>query len=470
MIAGIERALPRRLAFSIWVATLPLFAIAAIYIVGGEIREGAPNPVVVLGTYSVVQIGTSILVTSIIIRRELRAATRWLAEDRPSTDAERLALARFPFRHAMAIAPWWLPSVGLGFLMNMVIVEWPGTMLVVGASVSVLLAGAVCSGLVALLTEDVLRPVYARAFADGVPPGGQRVRTRLYTFWVAGSASYLVGVLAIIVLMPDDVVRWAVVSACGIGFVVGFAMANLATRSFTDPLAEVAEGLRRLEAGDLDARVDVDDGGEVGRLQTGFNRMAAGLAERERVRGLFGHRVGGEVAKWAAQHDGQLGPTVRTASVIYVDVIGSTTLAAERHPTAVVAMLNAMFEAVVRHVRAEGGFVNQFQGDGALCLFGVPNDLPDHAERARRAAEALCIELRTLGETYPGFAAAIGVATGSVVAGDIGTPDRHEFTVIGDAVNEAVRACIRAKSSEGRIEVARSASRDRPSTAPGAPV
>jgi adenylate cyclase len=141
------------------------------------------------------------------------------------------------------------------------------------------------------------------------------------------------------------------------------------------------------------------------------------------------------------------------ASVMFVDVIGSTTLAAERPPESVVAMLNALFGAVVRCVTAEGGLVNQFQGDGALCVFGAPIELPDHAARALRAASALRSEIATFGDDYPGFDAAIGVSSGRVVGGDVGTEDRYEYTVIGDAVNEASRLTDEAKQRAGRILV-----------------
>jgi adenylate cyclase len=210
--------------------------------------------------------------------------------------------------------------------------------------------------------------------------------------------------------------------------------------------------LEHVEKGDLESSVDVDDAGEVGRLQAGFNRMVSGLRERDRLQQLFSRHVGDEVAQRAVAA-ATFGGTQLDVSVMFVDVIGSTTLAAERPPEAVVSMLNGLFAAVVLVVGKHGGLVNQFQGDGALCVFGAPVEMVDHAQRALRAASDLREEIAGLANTYPGFDAAIGVSSGRVVAGDVGTEDRSEYTVIGDAANEASRLVDEAKSREGRVLV-----------------
>ena len=102
-------------------------------------------------------------------------------------------------------------------------------------------------------------------------------------------------------------------------------------------------------------------------------------------------------------------------------------------------------------VAAEGGLVNKFEGDGALCVFGVPVPQPDHAERALRAARVLRRELLALAAARPGLDAAIGVSSGTVVAGNVGAEERFEYTVIGDPVNEAARLTEEAKHQLGRV-------------------
>ena len=137
------------------------------------------------------------------------------------------------------------------------------------------------------------------------------------------------------------------------------------------------------------SRVAVSDGSEVGLLQAGFNRMVAGLEERERLRDLFGRQVGEDVARRALERGVELGGEERDVAVLFVDLVGSTQLAAERPPAEVVALLNAFFGAVVAVVGAHGGAVNKFEGDAALCVFGAPLARDDaRRRRARRRAGA----------------------------------------------------------------------------------
>jgi adenylate cyclase len=144
----------------------------------------------------------------------------------------------------------------------------------------------------------------------------------------------------------------------------------------------------------------------------------------------------------------ELGGEVREVAVLFVDVIGSTTLAATRPPTEVVDLLNRFFGVVVAEVTEHGGLVNKFEGDAALAVFGAPTELPDAAGRALAAARAMGRRLR---EEVPECQAGIGVSAGPAVAGNVGAESRFEYTVIGDPVNEAARLTELAKSVPGRI-------------------
>ena len=114
-------------------------------------------------------------------------------------------------------------------------------------------------------------------------------------------------------------------------------------------------------------------------------------------------------------------------------------------------MLNQFFATIVQAVAAEGGWVNKFEGGGALCVFGAPVSLDDHALRALRAARTIRRELLALAAVQPGLDAAIGVSAGTVVAGNVGAEQRYEYTVIGDPVNEAARLTDEAKRRLGRV-------------------
>jgi adenylate cyclase len=192
----------------------------------------------------------------------------------------------------------------------------------------------------------------------------------------------------------------------------------------------------------------VDDGSEVGLLQSGFNRMAEGLAERERLRDLFGRHVGQDVARAALRDGTRLGGEEREIGALFIDIVGSTSMALAMPPAEVVRLLNSFFRVVVDVVEARGGLVNKFEGDAALCVFGAPVDLADPAGEALEAARAL---VTRVARDVPGVDFGIGVSAGQAVAGNVGAEHRLEYTVIGDPVNEAARLAELAKQRPGRV-------------------
>jgi adenylate cyclase len=214
------------------------------------------------------------------------------------------------------------------------------------------------------------------------------------------------------------------------------------------PVRVVRAALKRVGDGDLDTNVVVFDGTELGELQRGFNTMVEGLRERERVRDLFGRHVGRDVAAAAEQQQVQLGGAECHVAVLFVDVIGSTKLAASMPPTEVVELLNRFFAVIVDEVNNHRGLLNKFEGDGALAVFGAPVPLDCPEDEALAAARAISRRLR---DEVPECPAGIGVAAGQAVAGNIGAYERFEYTVIGDPVNEAARLCERAKSTPGHL-------------------
>jgi adenylate cyclase len=154
------------------------------------------------------------------------------------------------------------------------------------------------------------------------------------------------------------------------------------------------------------------------------------------------------VARLALERGITRGGEARHVAVLFVDLVGSTELASRRPPTEVVDLLNDFFRVVVDVVGEEGGAVNKFEGDAALCVFGAPLDHGDAAGAALRAARTL---RRRLAEEVAQADVGIGVSAGTAVAGNIGAAERFEYTVIGDPVNEASRLTELAKQRAGRI-------------------
>src|SRR5581483_9899916 len=276
---------------------------------------------------------------------------------------------------------------------------------------SILLGGLATSALVYLLVERTFRPLFALALAGDVPEhsGALSVRSRLMLSWALGADLFLV-MIGLTYLgrsasnPPSSAAIWFLVDS---GLVAGAIVLYVAARSVADPLRELRQAVGRVRQGDLDVEVAVDDGAEVGLLQAGFNKMVADLRERRQLQDLFGRYVGEDVARQALETGVSLGGERREVSALFVDLIGSTTLAQTRSPDDVVELLNRFFDIVVRTVAAEGGWVNKFEGDGALCVFGAPMAQDDHATRALRAARTIRREILALTVTQAGVDAAI---------------------------------------------------------------
>jgi class 3 adenylate cyclase len=205
--------------------------------------------------------------------------------------------------------------------------------------------------------------------------------------------------------------------------------------------------MAQVEAGSIDTVVGVYEKSEIGRLQSGFNRMVTGIAERDRLRDLFGRHVGADVARRAIEEGTSLSGDVRDAAILFIDLVGSTTLAASRPPQEVARVLNDFFRIVVSAVDDHRGLINKFQGDAALAIFGAPLASDDAASDALATARTLRDQLRRL----PMVDFGIGVSAGRVFAGNIGAENRYEYTVVGDAVNEAARLADFAKTVDQRI-------------------
>ena len=359
-----------------------------------------------------------------------------------------------PWRHAVVSFGLWMGAALVFGPLNLAFD--PSGYQSVRVSVGIMLAGLTTSAVSLLLCERAMRPVFALALAGGRPPRARRLRLgpKLVLTWALGSGVPLLAIaLSPVGLGPRGRAELIapVVGLAVLGVAIGFVMSVVAARMLADPLERLRRAVASVENEDLDVEVLVDDAGTLGYLQMGFNRMVAGLRDRRRLEDLFGRHVGVDVARRALDGGVHLEGERREVSAMFVDLVGSTRLAQAQGAEVVVRTLNAFFEVVVDVVTAEGGWVNKFEGDGALCIFGAPADQPDHAARALRAAHTLRRELLALAGTNAEVDAAIGVSSGMAVAGNVGTARRYEYTVIGDPVNEASRLTEQAKSRLGRV-------------------
>ncbi|BBY79869.1 HAMP domain-containing protein [Mycolicibacterium pulveris] len=204
------------------------------------------------------------------------------------------------------------------------------------------------------------------------------------------------------------------------------------------PIRDLTEGTERVAAGDYSQRLPVVHDDDLGTLTASFNRMQAGLVERQRLQVAFGTYVDPALAaRLLEQGDDVFTGERREVTVMFIDVRDFTPYAEANTAEDTVTRLNTLFEIVVPVVVEAGGHINKFLGDGALAVFGAPNDLTGHADAALNAA--VFIQQR-VAERFAGeLRIGIGINTGPVIAGTIGAAGKLEFTLIGDTVNVAAR-------------------------------
>lgn len=383
----------------------------------------------------------------------LTSALSWYRRGADPTLQQQTTVALLPYKHARLHGAVWL-AIGVGV---MAVHHDDGLQVLSLIAIAIAIV-VMASGLMGfLLLQRLLRPVYAIALADYalLLRRRNRVGVRLLVTWGVFSAIPLMAIAAIVVgvhfrfLSPTTAgVSAPVLILSGVGIAGGLRGMTLAARSVADPLRDVTERMGHVGAGQYEIRTPVYDGSEIGVLQVGFNEMVSGLAEREHLRDLFGRHVGRDVAQHALQQGQDFAGRVCEAGVVFIDLTGSTALAATSSPDHVAAVLNAFFRIVVGIIDQYGGYINKFEGDAALAIFGAPLSIGNPCGQALSAARSLR-EALTADSEMPDFG--IGVTYGRVFAGNIGAEDRYEYTVIGDPVNEAARLSDLAKSKAGRL-------------------
>jgi len=386
------------------------------------------------------------LVVVLLGSRRLRLAQAWAA----GREVDRAAALQdtYTWTRAAGIRTTGLRSVGIAVLLMIVglIAGASGTRLVeYGILGAVFGAGAALFGMHSFL-DPALRPARV-ALAGGTEIGDLLPRSRpTFAAWAnlsvlaAAFAFALTGAMLAGVFdrVRDVPVLCAVFASAqtlfyAVPFTVGMGFA-----SSLRPIRDLAEGTERVAAGDYGQRLPVVQDDDLGALAASFNRMQAGLAERQRLQGAFGTYVDPALAaRLLQQGDDVFSGERRQVTVMFVDIRDFTPFAEANTAEDTVSRLNALFEIVVPAVVAAGGHVNKFLGDGALAVFGAPNDLADHADAAVNAA--LLIH-RQVAERFGGeLRIGIGINSGVVIAGTIGAGGKLEFTLIGDAVNVAAR-------------------------------
>ncbi|MET4427985.1 adenylate cyclase [Mycolicibacterium sp. 624] len=471
------RPIGRIIAFVRWVARTPwpVFTLGMLQadIIGallvlGFLRFGLPPedrvqlqdlPVFNLAVF-LIYLFVSFGVGAYLTLRMLLPVIRWqrndtlLSSSDPAiTELARARALKMPYyRSLINVTNWLLGSIVF------IVASWPVASKSAPVVAVATALGATATAIIGYLqSERVLRPVAVAALRGGVPANFRApgvIQRQVLTWVLSTGVPILAIVLAVvaskfeILTAPADRLTTPILLLAIAGLVIGLSGTVLVAMSIADPLRQLRWALGEVQRGNYNAHMQIYDASELGLLQAGFNDMVRDLAERQRLRDLFGRYVGEDVARRALERGTELGGQERDVAVLFVDLVGSTQLASTVPASEVVSLLNDFFRVIVDTVNRHGGFVNKFQGDAALAIFGAPIEHPDASGAALAASREVHDELvAVLGQTEFG----IGVSSGRAIAGHIGAQARFEYTVIGDPVNEAARLTELAKLEEGHV-------------------
>ncbi|MBK9295192.1 MAG: HAMP domain-containing protein [Oligoflexia bacterium] len=294
-------------------------------------------------------------------------------------------------------------------------------------------------------------PVVSKAITQSVSKGQMKFEDPdTGETFVAAFAKTPFGVTVIsqvpeeIILEPSRHVRREAFFITGLVLSAALFFIILFAATLTRPLEILVEATKKIAKGDFNSPVHIATKDEVGELASSFDKMIDGLKERDKVKTLFGKFHGTGIANKLMSGEMKLGGENRDATVFFSDIRGFTSFSEKVTPEDVVNMLNEYFKIMVSIINANHGVVDKFIGDAIMAVWGAPES---HGNDAANALKA-CIQMRVaveklnqerIAKGQPEIKIGMGLHSGPLIAGTIGSDDRMEYTVIGDTVNMASR-------------------------------
>lgn len=233
----------------------------------------------------------------------------------------------------------------------------------------------------------------------------------------------------------------------GIAFIV---------KNIQKPLNELSQKMQKLSEGDFSVKSRIYFTDEIASIKAHFNIMTAQLSEREKLRETFGKYVSIEVARELLNSGGMdPGGEEIEATVLFCDIRNFTSISEQISARQLVEMLNSYFSFITAPVALYNGVVNKFIGDAVMAIYlprlGSRDHVNDAVLSAVKMREALCDFNKNGVKPAGDIKFGIGIHTGALIAGSIGTKSRLEYTVIGDTVNIASR--IESKTKDYQTDI-----------------
>ncbi|MCF8127104.1 MAG: adenylate/guanylate cyclase domain-containing protein [Deltaproteobacteria bacterium] len=335
----------------------------------------------------------------------------------------------------------------------------------------VIISGIITSAIVFFVVEIHTRKAWPHFFPRGDLTKTEgalqmKLRTRMFIAFLLASIvpMILMAILSynkarlMLVMNPEDVLQslfhltvFLLIAALAVAVILSV----LVSSSIIAPVREMERAMVKVRKGDLATSAQVAANDELGVLAESFDQMIEGLRDRERIKETFGRFVTPEIAQAILEHQPVLGGENTEVSILFSDVRNYTAICEQLSPKEVISLLNDYFSYMVRAIEQHHGLVYQFVGDGIMAVFGAPVKLADHADSSVQSGLAMMDALDRFNAEVraglPPIRIGIGINTGPVVAGIIGTEQRMEYRVVGDSVNLAAR--IEALNKEFHTDV-----------------
>lgn len=247
-------------------------------------------------------------------------------------------------------------------------------------------------------------------------------------------------------MAPFISLQWEIFAAGLTALVIGVAIVLLLTNKIVNPIRLLVQGTREVMTGNYDYHVENRSSDEVGQLATAFNHMIAGLKEKEQIRNLFGKYVHPSIVSDIMENPDNLemGGTRKKQTLLFSDIEGFTTISETMNAEQLVDFLNDYLSAMTEELSGHEGILDKYLGDGIMAFWGPPFTKQNHALQACRAALAMQDRLKRkvvewAAQGRPEIRMRIGVASGDVIVGNIGSEQSRDYTCIGDTVNLSSR-------------------------------
>jgi adenylate cyclase len=229
-----------------------------------------------------------------------------------------------------------------------------------------------------------------------------------------------------------------------VGFVMSVTLSLVVSKSVSAPLKEMETAMKEVEKGNLDVRIKIVSNDEIGAVGEGFGRMIKGLKESEAIKESFGKYISQEVRDEILSGRIPLDGEMTRATMLFSDLRDFTPFVESTHPKQVVSIMNQYFSEMAEAIKRNNGLILQYVGDEIEAVFGAPVPHDDHPDMAASAALDMKRRLVHLNERLKAqgvapFRHGIGIHTGAVLAGIIGSKERSSYALVGDTVNLASR-------------------------------